>query len=92
MTVVHVHFYGLGLDWVGKARPSAATIVFEVGVENRTAAAIAGINACFLSERVITGERSFRSFFAQYLVGQRIQLLLPFFLGFLDGVGFIFHR
>ena len=91
MAVVHVHFYGLWLDWVGKAWPSAAAVVFEVGVENRTAAALAGIDACFLIERVGSGEGSFRPFFAQDLVGQRIQLFLPFFFGFLDGVEFIFH-
>ena len=34
MAVVHVHFYGLWLDGMGKARPTAAAVVLEIGMEN----------------------------------------------------------
>ena len=86
MAVVHVHFYGLWLDGMGKARPTAAAVVLEIRVEYRVATAFAGIDAGLLIERVGACKGSFRAFLAQDLVGDRVQLFLPFLLGFLDGV------
>jgi hypothetical protein len=76
---------------MGKARPTAAAVVFEVRVENWVSTAFAGVDAGFLIERIGTSEGSFGSFLAQDLVGQGIQLVLPLFFGFLDRVGFFGH-
>ncbi len=92
VAVVHLDINGFWSDGLGETRPSAAAIVLEVGVKNGVATALAGIDACFLIERIGTSEGSFCSFLAQDLVGQGVQLVLPLFFGFLDGVDFIFHR
>ena len=47
VAVVHVHIYGLWTDGMGKARPTAAAVVFEVRVKNWASTAFAGIHACF---------------------------------------------
>ena len=62
VAVVHVHLYGLWLYGVCKARPTAAAVVLEVRVKDGVSTALAGIDACFLIERVSTGEGSFSSF------------------------------
>ena len=92
VAVVHLDLNRFGADGLGEAWPTAAAVVLEVGVKNGVATALAGIDACFLIERIGTGKWSFRSFLAQDLVGQGVQLVLPLFFGFLDGVDFIFHR
>ena len=47
VAVVHVHLYGLWLDWMGKARPSAAAVVLEVRVKNWVSTTFTGVNPCF---------------------------------------------
>ena len=84
VAVVHLDLNRFGADGLGEAWPTAATVVLEVGVKNGVATALTGVDACFLIERVDTGEGSFCSFLAQDLIGQGVQLVLPLFFGFLD--------
>ncbi len=88
VAVVHVYFYGLWPYGMGKTRPTAAAVVFEVRVENWVSTAFARVDACFLIERIGTSKGSFGSFLPQDLVRKGIQLVLPLFFGFLDRVLF----
>ena len=47
VAVVHVYVNGLWTDGVGKTRPSAAAVVFEVRMKNWASTAFAGIDAHF---------------------------------------------
>ncbi|CAM2154769.1 hypothetical protein PT2222_310046 [Paraburkholderia tropica] len=77
----------LAVDRTEVARPAATGVEFRVGFEQRRATADAVVDAALVVVPVLAGEGAFGGRVARDLVLRGVELLAPFGVGLVAGVG-----